>query len=66
MITTKEFLDENCTYNYITGYYELVDEENLIEFAKFHVEAALKEATGEAPLHCAEGIRNCYPLDNIK
>ena len=37
-----------------------------VEFAKLHVEAALKEAIGEAPIHVSEGIRNCYPLTNIK
>lgn len=36
------------------------------EFARYHVERALKEAVGEAPLHYSEGIKNCYPLDQIK
>ena len=40
--------------------------EIMIEFAKLHVKQALIEATGEAPLHCKEGILNCYPLDLIK
>ena len=40
--------------------------EIMIEFAKLHVTQALIEAVKEAPLHCKEGILNCYSLDNIK
>lgn len=38
----------------------------MIEFAKYHVQEALKEALGESPIYCSEGIKNCYPLENIK
>jgi hypothetical protein len=41
-------------------------EELMIEFAIIHREAILKAAEGEAPLHCSEGIRNCYPIENVK
>ena len=47
-----------------------------IEFAKMHVEAALKEASEKATVYADEGgysefvdeqsILNAYPLDNIK
>lgn len=40
--------------------------EALINFAKLHVEAAIKEAICEAPMHCTESIKECYPLTNIK
>lgn len=53
-------------------------EEFMIEFAKLHVEAALKEASEKAELEGDEGsifdyisvdkdsILNAYPLENIK
>jgi hypothetical protein len=51
-------------------------EEMLIEFAKLHVEAALKEASEKATVYADEGgysefvdeqsILNSYSLDNIK
>jgi hypothetical protein len=48
----------------------------MVEFAKLHVEAALKEASEKATVYADEGgysefvdeqsILNAYPLDNIK
>ena len=46
----------------------------MVEFAKMHVEAALKEALKEVPYggsdpvyyEDVEGILTCYPLENIK
>jgi hypothetical protein len=38
----------------------------MIEFAKLHVKAALEAADKEVPLHCSEGVLNCYPESNIK
>lgn len=38
----------------------------MIEFAKMHVKAALEAADREVPLHCSEGVLNCYPLKKIK
>lgn len=45
---------------------EGLEVETMIEFAKYHVQKALLKAEGEAPYHCSEGIKNCYPLENIK
>ena len=58
MITAKEFLKEQCDG---TKW-----EKILIEFAKLHVQAALEAADKEVPLHCSEGVLNCYPESNIK
>ena len=41
-------------------------EEFMIEFAQMHVKAALEAADKEVPLHCSEGVLNCYPESNIK
>lgn len=74
MITAEEFLQEHPV---ISHYYDdefdwevvptLQVQQAMIEFAKLHVEAALKQASevigdyGERDL-----ILNAYPLDNIK
>lgn len=56
-------------------FYKQSVEEAMIEFAKLHVEAALKEANEEAIENddlqgdCYSGryhMKNCYPLENIK
>ena len=69
--TAKEFLLENADRFQRTS-----PDEWMIEFAKLHVEAALKMAFEDAPcgsssdivtceeLH--EAIMNSYPLENIK
>ena len=59
MITAAEFLNDitNITYS---------QEEMMIVFAKLHVKAALEAADKEVPLHCSEGVLNCYPESNIK
>jgi len=59
MITAREFLNDitNITYS---------QEEMMIVFAKLHVKAALEAADKEVPLHCSEGVLNCYPESNIK
>lgn len=41
-------------------------EQAMIEFAKLHVEAAIKAAIEEAPMHCTQTIKDCYLLTNIK
>ena len=69
--TAEEFLDANTS--------GIIDEikckELMIEFAKIHVEAALKEANRKVIVtyYYDEGIRvnkdsilNAYPLENIK
>jgi len=44
-----------------------VDTIDLYDFAKMHVEAALKEASQHARGSVKEKILNCYPIeDNIK
>jgi len=66
MKTAQEFLDKIPQGNFDADY--------LIEFAKLHVEAALKAAKafevdgcgcGEATI-ISEHINNCYSLENIK
>ena len=58
MKTAAEFLNDitNITYS---------QEEMMIVFAKLHVKAALEAADKEVPLHCSEGVLNCYPESNI-
>jgi hypothetical protein len=85
--TAEEFCKDS-TYDaeYDGEVFEVVDKdkciENMIEFAKLHVEAALKEASekGEAFVRTngewtsskvtaglnKESILNSYPLENIK
>jgi hypothetical protein len=55
--TAAEFLDQG-NFNNTT--------DMMIEFAKLHVKAALEAADKEVPLHCSEGVLNCYPNSNIK
>ena len=61
--TAEEFLEDNLS-NPTKGWSE---KKRLIEFAKLHVEAALKAAE-----YCTEEydfsveIKNSYPLENIK
>jgi hypothetical protein len=70
-ITAEEFLkqegwyNEECSVNYL-----------MIEFAKLHVEAAIKECIEEAPSGSStdtvsyedvvNALKDCYPLTNIK
>lgn len=82
--TAEEFLIEKCNTwkdgEYV--YADYVSPETLIEFAKLHVEAALKEASKKAEC-CTDAIvdlghtiieayveedsiLNAYPLTNIK
>lgn len=56
VLTAEEFLI-NVAWRYENT------EQKLIEFAKIHVEAALKEAEYCRTKEC---IQKCYPLDNIK
>jgi hypothetical protein len=76
-IPTAETFLQDLQHEYEeTGEYKMyfaIDIPNkLIEFAKLHVEAALKEASENAMgLHCTdyidkESILNSYPLTNIK
>ena len=77
MITAKDFLNEKYYHieldlNKTDSYINLEDIHNaMIEFAKLHVEAALKEAEKIAIEFDCEGnydnsILNCYSLENIK
>jgi len=72
MITAEEFYEENAT-----GFLDINDCQKLmIEFAKLHVEAALKAASkqvivnnyiGEGGIKVSKNsILNAYSLDNIK
>ncbi len=69
-MTAQEFIDKEL-YNGVepSGYFhgEAWDffESKMIQFAKLHVEEALKQAEGEAPLIYSHGILNCYK-DKIK
>jgi hypothetical protein len=71
--TAEEFLNEKATppYAFLC--------ENIIEFAKLHVEAALKQAAHESQCYNKakfpgdenwvvdiDSILNSYPLENIK
>jgi hypothetical protein len=67
METAKEFLkrDESGVYN------EIDIAQAMIEFAKMHVEAALKKADNHAKMYnetvnIKDSILNSYPLTNIK
>jgi hypothetical protein len=76
--TAWEFITSHP--GHLTG--EVDDETLMIEFAKIHVEAALKEASKKARTkdvwdgntgseYCdtvidTDSIINCYPLENIK
>ena len=71
--TAEEILDKNAmsVYEDVTGKYIL---NAMIEFAKLHVEAALKAASETEVLYLRNGnaytdekaIINSYPIDNIK
>lgn len=65
-MTANEFWKEQYEKYGISLCNEIHVEILMIEFAKYHVEQALLKAKGEAPIHCSEGIENCYPLENIK
>ena len=80
--TVEEFFKKYSDNTFLSeGYYEYLVEkdsfkEALIEFAKLHVQAALKEASKKAQVYADEGgysefvdedsILNAYPLTNIK
>ena len=68
--TAKEFLETDKDWNRTTA-------QMMIEFAKLHVEAALKEAEKETVKHISKtilelnmynknSILKSYPLENIK
>lgn len=71
--TAEEFVQTHPIYfpSYTTGAYE-----GLIEFAKLHVQAALKAAAeqyrsdelleSDNPDYLEQSILNAYPLNNIK
>lgn len=54
MITAEEFYNEDLT-----------PLQNMVEFAKIHVKAALEAADAEVPLPYSHGVLNCYPESNI-
>jgi len=78
----EEIILKHCntkTNDYGTFFSSISDiqcRDAMIEFAKLHVEAALKEASEKAIVYADEGgysefvdeqsILNAYPLDNIK
>jgi hypothetical protein len=80
LINSKERSDEVFLSNGNYYYSEYIDLKKvrklMIEFAKLHVEAALKEASVKASVYADEGgysefvdedsILNSYPLDKIK
>jgi hypothetical protein len=70
---------EECLNSYVDDYYEISTEgakNAMIEFAKYHVEKALKKAAQEAEINFEvyiddyeinrDSILNAYPLENIK
>jgi hypothetical protein len=76
-ITAEEFLQNNLTishfYNDEYGKMCCLSDEMqkaMIEFAKLHVESALKEANKKAIMtgyvDSGQTILNAYPLENIK
>jgi hypothetical protein len=65
MKTAEKFIQNFLTKNHI-GNVGSNTEMLMIEFAKLHVKAALEAADREVPLHCSEGVLNCYPESNIK
>lgn len=79
--SAEEFLiKRGCVRTLIVGeksyFFEYVQPKDLIEFAKLHVEKALKQASEKAQIQIDEhdlscsvnkkSILNAYPLDNIK
>ena len=76
-ISAEEFYSQFCSKRSTTGAFNGRERlQVMIEFAKMHVEAALKEASatdivsGKSYKHRTEydknSILNSYPLDNIK
>jgi len=75
MKTAEEFLRENgCPEEYEDSFSQ-VSREDLIEFAKMHVEAALKKKITAMYEYSGDGYsldemdaftKNAYPLENIK
>jgi hypothetical protein len=74
--TAEEFLPETKIWDLTTKEKELVYQ-SMIEFAKLHVQAALKEALDSMPClgsssdiptyeEVEEAVLSAYPLDNIK
>jgi hypothetical protein len=59
--TAEDFLPKNENGKYSRNEVETA----MIEFAKLHVEAALKEAWS-VEFNTLEEFNNCYPLTNIK
>ena len=70
MTTAEELIEKRLyiTKDDISSVHDSMDsvKDAMIEFAQLHVKEALKQAVCEAPMHCNEGVRNCYSLDNIK
>jgi putative aminopeptidase FrvX len=79
--TAEEFLKLQDCQQSEEGAWSWVTKEDLIEFAKMHVEEALKQASGKAKVKITQGdfgvfdtrpsvkkksILNAYPLENIK
>ena len=74
MITAEEYIMENTDIITMAGNKQKVSKA-MIEFAKMHVEAALKEASEKAEWKgytlaaveiCNYSILDAYPLENIK
>jgi hypothetical protein len=63
-IPTAEEFSENYTWTCCPEKSQVL--EAMIEFAKLHVEAALKEARRVVEESNGESILNSYPLTNIK
>jgi hypothetical protein len=77
MITAEEFLRENNDEDFRLSKSGFYLSEMMIEFAKLHVEAALKEALESIPClgsssdiasyeEVEKEVLNAYPLENIK
>jgi hypothetical protein len=74
LLTAEEFLRQKP---FINGMTRAEQQIAMIEFAKMHVEAALKEALESIPClgsssdiatyeEVEDAVLNCYPLTNIK
>ena len=75
MITAKNILDKNEISGFVSKIDEYTITHTMIEFAKLHVEAALKAASENVFTDCDEdnniiadkgSILKAYPLENIK
>ncbi len=77
ILTAKKYLQGSDTYDKDYTTISLHDaEQRMIEFAKMHVEAAIKECIESAPSGSStdtvsyedvvECLTDCYPLTNIK